>query len=345
LKKFYSQVFCYLIEWVANYFVLHTFVVCKKILAKKSKNLPKSDANSFYFLNNVISRASPMHSISQKTINNEISCSGIGIHSAIKATILLRPADVDTGIIFIRTDIIDRENKIPANYKNVVEASYGTVIQNSFGARVATIEHIMSAIFASEIDNLFVEINAPEVPIMDGSAEPFIFLLECAGTLIQNAPRKIIEIVKNIRIDEKDKFIEVFPAKNFSVDFHIDFNHKAIQHKDFSYNSDINSFKNEISRARTFGFKNEIDLLKKNGLALGGSLENAVLVDENAVVNEEGLRYKDEFVRHKILDFVGDIYLAQSRIIAHFIAHKAGHNLNNKILHKIFDNVDCFKIV
>ncbi len=284
-----------------------------------------------------------MFNISQKTINSKINCSGVGLHSGIKVSISLLPAPCNSGIVFHRTDV---ENGIvKADYRNVVDTKLGTTITNEFGVKISTIEHLMAAIWGCGIDNLIIEINNAEVPIMDGSSEPFIFLIECAGINIQEEPRRIVEIMKKVRVEEGDKFVEIEPSKDFSIDLHIDFNNKHIQEHKFDYHSNFNSFKNDVCRARTFGFKHEIEHLHKLGLAKGGSLDNAILVDENGIVNKEGLRYSDEFVRHKALDFIGDMYLAGHYIIGHFNASKSGHGINNKMLHELFKDKSAWRLV
>lgn len=283
--------------------------------------------------------------IFQKTINSKISCSGVGLHSGIKSSITLFPAPCNTGIVFRRTDIDGENGIIKAHYKNVVGTNLGTTLTNQFGARVSTIEHLMAAIWGCGIDNLFIDINSPEVPIMDGSSEPFVFLIECAGINFQEESRRIIEIMKKVRVEDKDKFVEVEPSREFSIDLHIDFNNKQIQEQKFDYHSTFTSFKNDICRARTFCFKNEIEQMNAMGLAKGGSLDNAIVVDENGIVNEDGLRYEDEFVRHKTLDFIGDIYLAGHYILGHFNASKAGHGINNKLLHELFKDESAWRII
>ena len=285
-----------------------------------------------------------MISVSQKTINSKISCSGVGVHSGERASITLHPAPCNTGIIFRRIDL-SGNNEIKANYKNVTSTNLGTTLTNEAGAKVATIEHFMAAVWGCGIDNLFIDIDGPELPIMDGSSEPFIFLIECSGINVQEEPRRILEIMKPVRVEDGDKFIEVSPSKDFSIDLHVDFAHEKIGNQTFDYHSTSSSFKNDVCRARTFGFKREIDQLHKMGLAKGGSLDNAILVDENGVVNKEGLRYKDEFVRHKTLDFIGDIYLSGYFILGHFQASKAGHGINNKLLHKLFADKEAWRIV
>jgi len=286
-----------------------------------------------------------MLSISQKTINDRITCSGVGLHSGEKASITLVPAPCNSGISFKRVDLKDGENLIKANYKNVISTNLGTSLVNEFGAKVSTIEHLMAAIWGCGIDNLLIEINGPEIPIMDGSSEPFVFLIECCGITVQEEQRQMLEVLKVVRVEDGDKFVEVKPAKEFFLNLHIDFNHPVIPSQNLEYHSSFHSFKNDISRARTFGFQHEIEHLHKIGLAKGGSLDNAVLVGKDGIVNPEGLRYHNEFIRHKTLDFIGDIFLCGYFIIGHFDASKSGHGINNKLLHKLFENPDCYRIV
>lgn len=283
--------------------------------------------------------------ISQKTIHSAVKCSGVGLHSGENASIALLPAACNTGIIFKRIDVKDRDNEIKASYENVVTTGYGTTISNKAGVKVATIEHLMSALCGCGIDNLIIEIDGGEVPIMDGSCEPFVFLIECAGIEVQEEPRRVIEILKKVRVEDGDKFIEVEPAKEFSVDLHVDFNHKIAGSQQFQYSANVGFFKEKIARARTFCFKSEIDQLRKAGLAKGGSLDNAIVIDDNGVMNDEDFRHSDELVRHKILDFIGDIYLAGKVINGHFTASKAGHGINNKMLHKLFSDESAWRIV
>lgn len=286
-----------------------------------------------------------MLNISQKTINSKVRCNSVGLHTGAKVMMTLLPAPCNSGIVFRRTDLENGKNEIKANYKNVKTTNLGTTITNEFDAKVATIEHLMAAIWGCGIDNLIVELDGPEIPIMDGSAEPFVFLIECAGINIQDEPRRVIEIIKKIRVEEKDKFIELEPAKDFSIDLHIDFNHKQLQSQKFDYHSTFTSFKNDISRARTFCFQHEIDHMHQLGLAKGGSLDNAIVIAENGIVNKGGLRYQDEFARHKTLDFIGDMYLAGHYIIGHFKASKAGHGINNKLLHELFKDESAWRLV
>lgn len=286
-----------------------------------------------------------MLNISQKTINSKVSCNSVGLHSGAQVKMSLLPAPCDHGIVFRRTDLEAGKNEIKANYKNVTTTNLGTTIANEHGAKVATIEHLMAAIWGCGIDNLIVELDGPEIPIMDGSSEPFVFLIECAGINVQEEQRRVIEIIKKIRVEDKDKFVEIEPAKDFSIDLTIDFSNKQIKQQKFDYHSTFTSFKNDICRARTFCFKHEIDQMHSLGLAKGGSLDNAIVIDEDKIVNEGGLRYSDEFARHKTLDFIGDMYLAGYFIVGHFRASKAGHSINNAFLRKLFEDQTSWRLV
>jgi UDP-3-O-[3-hydroxymyristoyl] N-acetylglucosamine deacetylase len=280
----------------------------------------------------------------QKTLLKPISFKGIGVHSGEEVSVRLLPAPEDHGIVFIRTDLKEK-NAIAAHYSNVVDTKMCTVIANQYGAKVSTIEHLMSALWGCGVDNVIVEIDAEEVPIMDGSSAPFVALIKKAGTATQNKPRKILEIIKPVKIEHDGKVIELLPGEDFEVDFKIDFNHKAIGAQAYKYSGQSNCYNRKISRARTFGFAFEVEHLKKLGLARGASLDNAVGIDEHGVMNKEGLRYADEFARHKVLDCIGDLYLACMRIKGKVEAFKAGHALNNLILRKLFESPDCYRIV
>ncbi|MES2677634.1 MAG: UDP-3-O-acyl-N-acetylglucosamine deacetylase [Pseudomonadota bacterium] len=285
-----------------------------------------------------------MSIISQKTINKKVSCNGIGLHSGREVKMSLLPAPDNSGIIFRRIDIANN-NEILAHYKNVITTNLGTTIANAAGVKVATIEHLMAAIWGCEIDNLIVELNSEEIPIMDGSSASFIFLIECAGVHAQEEPRKIIEILKKVEVIDGDKSLTIEPAREFSVNLHINFNHSQLGQQNFDFHSTHTSFKNDISRARTFAFEKDIEKMHQIGLALGGSLKNAVVIGENGIVNTEGLRYKDEFVRHKMLDFIGDIFLSGGYILGHFKGVKAGHGVNNKLLHQLFSDPSAYRFV
>jgi UDP-3-O-[3-hydroxymyristoyl] N-acetylglucosamine deacetylase len=281
----------------------------------------------------------------QRTINRKVSCSGVGLHNGKEVKMALLPAPENSGIIFRRVDITDKNNEISANYKNVSTTNLGTTISNSDGVKVATIEHLMAAIWGCEIDNLIVELNCEEIPIMDGSSAAFIFLVECAGIQTQKESRKTIEILKKIEIKEGDKSLSIEPAKEFSVDLHIDFNHAQLGKQNFEFHSEHTSFKNDISRARTFAFEKDIETMRTHNLALGGSLKNAVVIGENGIVNPEGLRFPDEFARHKMLDFIGDIFLSGGYILGHFKTVKSGHSVNNKLLHQLFSDPSSYRFV
>ena len=286
-----------------------------------------------------------MFNLSQKTINNSISCNSVGLHSGCNVNIKIHPAPINTGIIFRRTDLEFGKNEIKAEFKNVTTTNLGTSIANKFGASISTIEHLMASIWGCGIDNLIIEIDNIEVPIMDGSSEPFVFLIECAGITPQNENRKVIEILEKIRIEDGDKFIEVEPAKEFGIDLNIDFNHPQIKINNLNFNSNLHSFKNDICRARTFCFKHEIEQMHKLGLAKGGSLDNSIVIDHDKILNDGALRYKDEFIRHKTLDFIGDLFLAGHYIIGHFKGYKVGHTVNNKFLHYLFSNPQKWRLV
>jgi UDP-3-O-[3-hydroxymyristoyl] N-acetylglucosamine deacetylase len=281
----------------------------------------------------------------QKTLKTAINCSGIALHSGEKVSITLKPAPADSGIIFKRIDIAGGGAEIKATYDNVVETTLCTKIGNADGVTIATVEHLMAAISGCAIDNLLIEINGPEMPVMDGSAAPFVFLIECAGTIEQDAPRKAIRIEKNVSVDEKDRFAGFQPCKGSILDFTIDFDNPAIARQEHSVHMGRGVFKDELSRARTFGFLHEVEYMRANGLARGGSLDNAVVVSADGVMNEEGLRFENEFVRHKILDAVGDLALAGLPIIGRYTGICSGHYLNNQLLHALMANQDAWSIV
>jgi UDP-3-O-[3-hydroxymyristoyl] N-acetylglucosamine deacetylase len=270
--------------------------------------------------------------VKQRTLKNVIRATGVGLHTGEKVHLTLRPAAPDTGIVFRRVDL-EPPAEIHACPDNVGDTRLSTTLVNG-SVRVSTVEHLLSAFAGLGIDNAYVDLSAPEVPIMDGSAGPFVFLLQSAGIEEQARPKRFIRIKRPIEVRDGDKFARFEPYEGFKVEFMIDFDHPAFQDRakraqiDFS----TNSFVKEISRARTFGFLREIEQLRQQNLALGGSLDNAVVVDEYRVLNEEGLRYEDEFVKHKILDAIGDLYLLGHTLIGSFKGHKSGHALNNQLL-------------
>ena len=255
----------------------------------------------------------------------------------------LNPAEADSGIVFRRTDVEGVE--LQAHWKNAVETPLCTTLVAENGQKVSTIEHLMSAFVACGIDNALVEISAEEVPIMDGSAAPFVFLIECAGRARQDAPRRAIRILKDVSVEEPHRAASFAPGEGFTVDFDIDFDNDLVSRQSWSGVITEETFKSEISRARTFGFLHEVEQLRKMGLARGGSLDNAVVIDGDKVMNEGGLRFKDEFVRHKVLDSIGDLYLAGAPILGHFTGHKAGHALNLRLLVELFSSQDAWEWV
>jgi len=278
----------------------------------------------------------------QKTLRNSISCTGVGVHSGNVVNMTLRPAEAGTGIVFRRTDVEAAIADVPARYDTVTELVMCTTVANEAGVKVATIEHLMAAFSGSGIDNAIVELDGPEVPVMDGSSAPFIFLIECADVIDQAKPRQFIKVLKEISVTEGDAEAVLSPGDNMSVSFEIAFDNKRIGRQSCSFNLRNGTFKNEISRARTFGFLGELEQLKSMGLAKGGSLDNAIVLSGEDVLNEEGLRYQDEFVRHKALDAIGDLYLAGAPIIGQFQGFRSGHSLNNKLLHTFLSDKDAW---
>lgn len=272
----------------------------------------------------------------QTTINNPIDCTGVGLHSGVRARVTLKPAAADTGIVFCRTDVNPAQAKIPAIYSLVSDTMLGTTVSNDSGVCVATIEHLMSAISGIGIDNLLIEIDGPEVPIMDGSAAPFVFLLDCAGICTLPKPRQLIRILEPTVISEDGKRTELHPYSGFKVDYEIDFDCSVIARQANSVEVTVESFRNEICQARTFGYLKDVEQLRALGLAQGGSLDNSIVIDGDVIMNEGGLRYSDEFVRHKVLDAIGDLCLAGAPILGRFVGVKAGHGMNNKLLRALF---------
>ncbi|MCN4143560.1 MAG: UDP-3-O-acyl-N-acetylglucosamine deacetylase [Thiohalomonas sp.] len=283
--------------------------------------------------------------IKQRTLKNSIKATGVGLHSGEKVYLTLRPAPVNTGIIFRRVDL-ETPMEIPARAENVGDTTLSTTLVKD-GVKISTVEHLLSAMAGMGIDNAYIDLSAPEVPIMDGSAGPFVFLLQSAGIVEQSAAKRFIRIKRNVMVEEGDKWVRFEPYEGFKVSFIIDFEHPAIQGRLQSAEMDFSStsFVREVSRARTFGFMNQIEQLRANNLALGGSLNNAIVMDEYRVLNEDGLRYEDEFVKHKILDAIGDLYLLGSSLIGSFSGHKAGHALNNKILRELLADESAWEEV
>jgi UDP-3-O-[3-hydroxymyristoyl] N-acetylglucosamine deacetylase len=268
----------------------------------------------------------------QRTLKNSIRATGVGLHSGQKVFMSLLPAGPDTGVIFRRVDL-ETPVEIPAYALNVGATELASTLMKD-GAKVATVEHLMSAIAGLGIDNCVVELSAPEVPIMDGSSGPFVFLIQSAGIQEQDAPKRFIRIRQPVQVQDGDKYARFEPYEGFRVSFSIDFRHPVFKTSRQTATVDFSttSFVKEVSRARTFGFMRDVESMRSKNLALGGSLDNAVVLDEYRVLNNEGLRYEDEFVRHKILDAIGDLYLMGHSLIGSYTAYKSGHQLNNKLL-------------
>jgi len=272
----------------------------------------------------------------QRTLNKPISAAGVGLHTGQRVEMTLRPASEDIGIRFRRLDI-DPAQEIQANAHNVTDTKLGTTITQN-DASIMTVEHLLAAFSGLGIDNAYVDIHGPEVPIMDGSAASFILLVELAGIKEQKAPKKFLRIKKNVRVEDNGKFAEFKPYNGYRLSFQIEFEHPMIQNKltEFTFDFSTLNFLDQISRARTFGFLKEIETLRANNLALGGSLDNAIVLDDYRILNQDGLRFDDELVRHKILDAIGDLYLMGHILVGEFNGFKSGHELNNKLIRKLY---------
>jgi len=283
--------------------------------------------------------------IKQRTLKNCIKATGVGLHSGKKVLVTLRPAPAHSGIVFRRIDVTPAV-EIPARAENVGDTRLSTSLARG-EVRIATVEHLLSAFAGLGIDNAYVDVSAPEVPIMDGSAGPFVFLIQSAGIEEQTAPKQFVRIKRPVAVEDGDKWARLEPFDGFKVSFSIDFDHplfdETIKFAEVDFST--TSFVKEVSRARTFGFLKEIEMLREKDLALGGSLQNAVVIDDYRVLNEDGLRYEDEFVRHKILDAIGDLYLLGHGLIGAFRGHKSGHALNNRLLRQLLADKSAWELV
>lgn len=281
--------------------------------------------------------------LKQRTLKKAISATGVGLHNGEKVTLTLRPAAPNTGIVFKRVDL-PQPNEILATPSAVHDTRMCSALEAN-GARVATVEHIMSALAGLGVDNVYVDVNAAEIPIMDGSSGPFVFLLQEAGIVEQAAPKKFIRVKKIVEVIEGDKWVRFEPYHGFKIDFTIQFNHPVFEHSGSNVKIDFadDSYIKEISRARTFGFMHEVEYLRSNGLARGGSLDNAIVLDEYRVLNTDGLRYEDEFVKHKVLDAIGDLYMLGHPILGAFYAYKSGHALNNQLLRALLEDESAWE--
>jgi UDP-3-O-[3-hydroxymyristoyl] N-acetylglucosamine deacetylase len=280
----------------------------------------------------------------QHTIAQTITMAGIGLHSGSLVTMTMRPAPVDHGIQFVRVDLAG-DNEISALWHNVVDTRLCTMIGNHAGARVGTIEHLMAALRGCSIDNIIIEIDAAEVPVMDGSSAPFIEKLDEAGVVAQKAPRRVIKVLKEVFVEEEGKRVRLSPSDECLFSGQIDFRHPVIGNQYYETKLVNGNFRHELSAARTFGFLEEVEAMRKMGLARGGSTDNAIVLDQGRVLNESGLRFADEFIRHKLLDAVGDLYLAGGQILGSYEGYRAGHALNNQILHKLFTTPGAWMVV
>lgn len=283
----------------------------------------------------------------QKTLGSVVRCSGVGLHTGRMVQMTLSPAAVNTGITFIRTDIDNGEGaraQVAAQYHHVTDTMLGTTIENMYGTKVSTIEHLMAALWGLGVDNAIIEVGGPEVPIMDGSSDPFVFLIECAGVVEQADARRILKIDQTLTVSEGDSTITIMPHDGFVLDVEIAFNHAVISQQQAEYDFSRVTFRQMLSRARTFGFARDVERMQSLGLARGGSLNNAIVIGDEHVLNEDGLRYDDEFVRHKALDCVGDFFLAGMRIEGRVMAYKPGHGINNKLLKTIFAHKNAWHI-
>ncbi|HTH97772.1 MAG TPA: UDP-3-O-acyl-N-acetylglucosamine deacetylase [Stellaceae bacterium] len=278
----------------------------------------------------------------QHTIKSPIYCRGIGLHSGRVVTMTLRPAAVDSGIVFRRVDL-DPVVDLPALWSNAMASPLCTTLRNDEGVTVSTIEHLMAALHAGGIDNIVVELDAAEVPILDGSADPFLFLIDCAGPMAQTRTRRSIEVRKTIRVEAGESWAEITPDARLSIQCDIDFASHAIGRQSTDIVVAAQGFRDEIARARTFGFLHEVEQMRAAGLARGGSLDNAIVVDGDTVLNEEGLRFDDEFVRHKTLDIIGDLYLAGAPLLGRVRAHRPSHALTYKLLTQLFADAEAWR--
>lgn len=281
--------------------------------------------------------------IKQRTPKKVIQATGVGLHSGEKVLLTLRPAPVNTGIVFRRVDL-SPVVEIPASFEHVGDTMLCTTLHHG-QVKIATVEHLLSALAGLGIDNAYIDVNAPELPIMDGSAAPFVFLIQSAGIREQNAPKKYIRITKPIRVEDNGKYVQFYPYNGYKISFTIDFDHPAFNDKPqkVSFDFSTTSYVREVCRARTFGFLSDYEKLRECDLAKGGSLDNAIVVDDYRVLNEDGLRFESEFVTHKVLDAIGDLYLLGSSLIGAFEGHKSGHELNNRLLRELMVRQDAWE--
>ncbi|MBF0096552.1 MAG: UDP-3-O-acyl-N-acetylglucosamine deacetylase [Magnetococcales bacterium] len=281
--------------------------------------------------------------IFQRTLKNTIRCTGIGLHSGKKVYLSLRPAPANTGIVFHRTDM--KGALVPAKVQNVVDTRLCSTVANADGIRVSTVEHLLAAFAGLGVNNAYVDLDGPEIPIMDGSAAPFVFLIQCAGIVQQKAYKRWIRIKRSVSVSQGNKKASFEPSDRFRISFRIDFDHPLLSEQEEDLDINETTFIKEISRARTFGFLKEVEQLRSNGLARGGSLDNAIVMGDFRILNEGGLRYEKEFVRHKMIDAIGDLYLLGHPVIGHFKGLRSGHALNNTLLRKLLSHANAWEFV
>jgi UDP-3-O-[3-hydroxymyristoyl] N-acetylglucosamine deacetylase len=279
----------------------------------------------------------------QRTLKNTIRATGVGLHTGKKVLMVLRPAPVNTGIVFYRSDL-PTPIAVRAYAENVGDTQLGTTLVNG-DVKISTVEHLLSAFAGLGIDNAYVDLSAPEVPIMDGSAGPFVFLLQSAGIEEQPAPKRFVRILKTLRVEDGEKWAQFAPSNGFKINFEIEFDHPVFKKRSQTASMDFSTtaFLKEISRARTFGFMRDVEYLRAHNLALGGTMDNAIVMDDYRILNEDGLRYEDEFVKHKILDAIGDLYLLGRCLIGEFTGYKSGHDLNNKLVRALILDGDAWE--
>lgn len=274
----------------------------------------------------------------QKTIGASVNCSGVGVHSGKPATLTLHPAAPNTGIIFKRLDVASHQSLIPAKYDNVSQTRLCTTLSNEYGISISTIEHVMAALAGYGIDNVLITVDGPEVPIMDGSSISFVFLLECAGIISQPAAKSYVKVLKPITVQDENAQVTLEPSDEFVLNCDIEFSSPVIGEQSYSFQMLNGAFKSELARARTFGLLKDVEALRAAGLALGGSLDNAIVIDDSKVLNADGLRYNNEFVRHKTLDAIGDLALAGHQLLAEYTGFRPSHQLNNMVLRALFED-------
>ncbi|MCZ6522989.1 MAG: UDP-3-O-acyl-N-acetylglucosamine deacetylase [Alphaproteobacteria bacterium] len=276
-----------------------------------------------------------MSFLRQSTLKNRISCAGVGLHSGARVNMTLEPAAPDSGVVFRRSDDAGGGGLVPARVEHISDSTLCTTLCNRDGVTVSTVEHLMAAFAGCGVDNVLVDLDGPEVPIMDGSSAPFVFLIECAGVVEQPARRNAIRVLERVEVRDGESAASLVPAEGFSISFEIDFASAAVARQDCYFTFRNGNFKSQLSRARTFGFADDVERLRALGLGRGGSLDNVVVVSGQRVLNEDGLRYEDEFVRHKALDSIGDLYLLGAPIIGHFHGRRSGHALNHRLMREL----------